>query len=68
MTDQELARALLQANGLERELRATRDRTFEAAERENTIAALRHATALRKALEGWMGARAVRGAQVAQTT
>lgn len=60
MEDRHLAHALLQANGLERGLREWRNTTRDVGEREAAIAALRHATALRKSLESCIGARAVR--------
>lgn len=60
MTDHTLAHALLQANGVERGLREWRNTSTDRDEKDAAVAALRHATALRKSLESCIGARAMR--------
>jgi hypothetical protein len=60
MTDRALADALTRATAIEREARdlwASRGVDYDAA-----LVVVRHATALRKSLESWLAARAVRAA------
>lgn len=67
MTDAELARALQMATELEAAARKVWSVTTDLPEKDSSQIALRHATAMRKSLEGWIGRRAMR-AQLSQTS
>lgn len=60
MTDRDLAQTLTQAVESERTARAYWAGTSDAAERDSALIVVRHVTALRKALETWIGLRACR--------
>ena len=58
-TDDEVVAALTAAAMCERQAREALD-TEDQAERDECLTVLRHVTVLRRALEGWIGRRAVR--------
>lgn len=60
MTDARLAAALADAKALEAEVSAYFGSTSDVAERDRALALRRQVTAHRKALEQWLGARAMR--------
>ena len=62
LTDTQLADELMAAQAKEQMFRAALN-TSDVAERDQVVIMLRHATALRRSLEGWIGVRAVRAAR-----
>jgi len=60
MDDRRVARALVEAMGIEADARETWQGTDDLPEKDAALVVGRHATALRKALEGWIARRAMR--------
>jgi hypothetical protein len=60
VTDVRLASALQEAKALEVEAVEHWQSTSDASERDQALVVRRHATATRKALETWIGVRAIR--------
>jgi len=60
MTDRDLAVALATTLQVEGQARATWVGTEDLPDRDAALVVMRHATALRKSLEGWISKRALR--------
>ena len=60
MTDSDIARELSAATAIEQQARTMFEGTSDVPDRDSAQNVLRHATALRKSLEGWIVRRAVR--------
>ena len=60
MSDSDIAAALASALDTEARARATWERTTDLPDKDAAVVIMRHATALRKSLEGWIGKRALR--------
>jgi hypothetical protein len=64
MTDSDLALAYTVAHNIERAARSHWNASTERAEREASLIAVRHATALMRGFEQWISARACRAVMV----
>jgi len=60
VTDAAVAAAVTQSLAVEHAARATWAGTEDLPEKDSALIVLRHATALRKSLESWIGRRALR--------
>lgn len=68
MTDAQIAEDLAAATALEQRARTFFEGTADVPDRDSAQNVLRHATALRKSLEGWIGRRAVRAQRALAST